>query len=270
MRFNHSLALAASLAVAACARPAPVPLPKPPAPKLHAETFGVTNPATVRTLIVVLHGDAPAGPTSYMYAAARDFAAAVPDSAVVALLRPGYADADGHSSPGVRGMTTGDNYTADRIAAIGDDIAILRQRYPLARVIVVGHSGGGSLTADLAGTRSGLVDGMVLVGCPCMLDEWRSGMKRKIPGAPFDAPVDSLDPLQTVGGIDHGVRAAVLVGANDDTAPPALSRGYAEALALRGVATDFRIVPGKGHEILDDPETITALQRLAASLPRMP
>ena len=42
----------------------------------------------------------------------------------------------------------------------------------------------------------------------------------------------------------------------------------AEALALRGIATDYRIVPGKGHDLLDDPEVLAATQRLAASLPR--
>ena len=266
MRFSLLLLLP----LAACA-PKPVAAPAaPPATALYTETFGTTPPAQVQTLVVVLHGDAPMSPPSYQYAAAKDFAAAVPNSAVVAVLRPGYTDAAGHHSPGERGLTNGDNYTKDRIDAVAQTIAVLRQRYPLARVVLLGHSGGGAIAADLAGTHAGLVDGLVLAGCPCMLDEWRAGMEKRMPDAPFEAPVDSLDPLQTVGGIPSTTRAAILVGANDETAPPALSRGYAEALALRGVATDFRILPGKGHEILDDPETIATLQRLAASLPRLP
>lgn len=264
MRYSY---LFTPLLLAACVHTAPAPTP---APGLYTQSFGHTPAAQVRTLVVVLHGDAPTAPPSYQYAAAEQFAAAVPESAVVAVLRPGYADPAGHRSPGERGLTNGDNYTADRIAAVADTIAALRQRYPNARTILVGHSGGAAIAADLAGTRSGLVDGLVLAGCPCMLAEWRAGMEKRMPEAPFEAPVDSLDPLQTVGGIPTTLRAAVLVGAKDEIAPPALSRGYAEALALRGVATDFRILPDKGHEILDDPEVVAALQRLAASLPRLP
>ncbi|HWK36205.1 alpha/beta hydrolase, partial [Sphingomonas sp.] len=241
-----------------------------PEPALYTETFGDTPAARVRTLVVVLHGDSRNAPPSSQYVAAERFAAAVPDSAVVAVLRPGYTDAAGHRSPGERGEGNGDNYTADRIGAVADTIAILRGRYPNARTIVVGHSGGAAIAADLAGTRSGLIDGLVLAGCPCMLDEWRTGMKKRRPQAGFDTPVDSLDPLQTVGGIPTSLRAAVLVGAKDEVAPPPLSRGYAEALALRGVTTDYRILPDKGHDILDDPELIAALQRLAAALPRLP
>jgi pimeloyl-ACP methyl ester carboxylesterase len=242
----------------------------PRAPALFTESFGITQPSRVRTLIVVLHGDARQTPPSYQYTAARDFAAAVPDSAVVAILRPGYTDATGNTSPGDRGLGNGDNYTRDRIDAIADTIAGLQRRYSRARVIVIGHSGGAAIAANLAGTRSGLVDGVVLASCPCMLDEWRVGMKKRLPQSGFDVPVKSLDPLQTVGGIPASTRAAILVGTKDESSPPALSRGYAEALALRGIATDFRILPGKGHDILDDPETVAALQRLAASLPRLP
>jgi acetyl esterase/lipase len=65
-----------------------------------------------------------------------------------------------------------------------------------------------------------------------------------------------------------GLRAAVLVGADDRITPVKFSRAYAEALTLRGIATDYRIVPGKGHDLLNDPEVLAATQRLAAALPR--
>jgi len=60
----------------------------------------------------------------------------------------------------------------------------------------------------------------------------------------------------------------LVVGADDPITPPKFSRAYAEALALRGIATDYRVLPGKGHEILDDPEVLSAAERLAAALPR--
>jgi hypothetical protein len=40
---------------------------------------------------------------------------------------------------------------------------------------------------------------------------------------------------------------------------------------LRGIATDYRIVPGKGHDLLQDPDAaMAALTHLAARLPEKP
>lgn len=259
MRCNPALLL--PLLAAACAS---APAGAPAVPKLRAETYGAARPARVATLIVVLHDDAGADHFRFAQAAAR----AVPGSLGVALLRPGYADAAGRLSPGERGNGTGDNYTPDRIAAVADSIAALRHRYDHARVVLVGEAGGAAIAANLAGIRPGLVDGLVLVGCPCTLPEWRRHMQRQAPGQPWGSAVTSLDPLKTAGGILPSLRVAVLVGADDKVTPVPFSRAYVEALTLRGIATDYRIVPGKGHDLLDDAEVLTATQRLAAALPR--
>jgi pimeloyl-ACP methyl ester carboxylesterase len=250
MRFSPAIA---ALLLAGCAT---VPQAAP-GPALHAETFGPARGGQVRTLIVVIHADGV--PDHYRFA--KTVAQTVPASAAVAILRPGYADAEGRRSPGERGMGTGDNYTPERVAAVGDAIAALRHRYPNARTVVVGNAGGAAIAANLAGIRPALIDGMVLVGCPCTLPEWRKLME-------WNGEVASLDPLKTAGGILPGLRAAVLVGSEDAETPVKFSRAYAEALTLRGIATDYRIVPGKGHNLLDDPEVLAATQRLAAALPR--
>ena len=147
---------------------------------------------------------------------------------------------------------------------MGDSIASLRARYPGARTILVGDAGGAAIAANLAGTRPNLVDGMVLVSCPCTLPEWRARMQKQDPA--WGSAVTSLDPLKTSGGVLPTIRAAVLVGADDAVTPIPFSRAYAEALTLRGIATDYRIVPGKGHALLDDPEVLAATTRLAAEL----
>lgn len=260
MRSSLALLLAAALTTGAAA-------PAPQQPGLYAKSFGVTSPRRARTLIVVLHGDAPFAKPSYQYDFARAAAAAVPGSVAVGLLRPGYEDPAGKRSPGVRGTTTGDNYTPDRIGAVVASIRQLQRRYRSARTILVGHSGGAAIAADLAGTYPGLIDGMILVSCPCELPEWRQHMKAVSPTPLWDQPVGSLDPIMLVGGIPAKLRTAVLVGSDDKTTPVAFSRAYAEALSLRGIATDYRIVPGKDHELLGDPEVIGALQRMAAALP---
>lgn len=261
------LLLGAAL-LAGCSAQTVRPLSAPPeSDALYSRSFGSTPARQVRTLIVVLHGDAPLTAPGYHYAFAQAAAEAVPQSRAVALLRPGYADPEGHRSAGERGQATGDNYTADRIAAVADMVRRLRHHYGQARVVLVGHSGGAAIAADLAATWPDLVDGLVLVSCPCALPEWRKHMKTVSPTPLWDAPVASLDPVKLVGGMSPALRAAVLVGGDDKTTPVRFSRIYAEALTLRGIATDFRILPGKPHDLLGDPEVLSALQRLAAALP---
>ncbi|WP_192813032.1 alpha/beta hydrolase [Sphingomonas sp. HT-1] len=238
-----------------------------PALNLHARNFGAATPNAVRTLVVVLHGDGAPESRSDHYRFAEAATQSIPNSAAVALLRPGYGDAAGNRSPGQAGLGIGDDYTQERIDAIAESLGVLRRRFASARLILVGDSGGAAIAADIAGIRPDLVDAMVLVGCPCALPEWRKGMQKQRQGAAWATPVASLDPLKTAGGVMPGLRAAVLVGLDDKITPPALSRAYAEALALRGIATDLRIVPGRGHDLLNDPEVLAATVRLAAALP---
>lgn len=261
MRYNVLLPL---LVLAACA-PRPATAPAPAAPGLYTQSFGTTRPAAVRTLTIVLHSDSPDAPPTGQYEAARAFAAAIPNSVAVAILRPGYDDEAGNSSPGERGLGAGDNYDRARIDTIAATIRTLQRRYPAARTVLVGQSGGAAVAANLLGTQADIADAMLLIGCPCLLDEWRTHMKVVRPALPFDRPTDSLDPVLTAGGVPPRARVAMLVGADDTWTPQRFSRGYAEALALRGVAVDFAILNGRERDILNSPETITALQRLVGA-----
>ncbi len=233
-------------------------------PTLAGQAFGPDAPRDVRTLVLVLHGDGDGLVPADFVQAAHRIADAVPGTRAVALLRPGYRDAAGNASPGERGGIGGDSYTADRIAVVADSIAAWRARYPQARTVLVGQSGGAAMAAALAGLRPGLVDGIVLAGCPCMLPEWRR-YRAKRGGRDFSIPVTSFDPLMTVGGVAPSTRVTLLVGADDAETPQRFSRAYAEALALRGIATDYRVLPGRGHELLADGDLIDAVRRIAAA-----
>ncbi|MEG3180538.1 alpha/beta hydrolase family protein [Sphingomonas sp. LT1P40] len=260
MRFSLLLL---PLLLAGCAMSAATP----PAPALFTQAFGA-KPRDAATLFVVVHGDGvrTSIDTSVF---ARALAAAEPGGAVVRLLRPGFADGAGNASPGTRGTGSGDNFTSERVIAVGDAIAALRARYRGARVVAIGEGGGAVIVANLAGLRSGLIDGMVLVSCACALPEWRRYRAAREPADPqWRGPIQSLDPLQTVGGVAPETRVALLVGANDVVVPPRFSRSYAEALSLRGIATDFRILANRSTPVLDDPQVIEATKRLAAALPR--
>jgi len=265
MRSSLLAALALALTLTGCmgtVAPAPAP-PAPPAPKLHVETFGQS--ASVRTLVIVLHAGEPAR-IEAAYGFARGAAAAIPNSVAVALLRPGFSDSRGKASPGQQGLGTGDNYTQPVLDVVAETIATLRQRHPQAHVILVGDRGGAAIAADIAGLKQGLADGIVLVSCPCALPEWRAYRATRDAARPWKAPVASLDPLRSAGGVMPGLKAAILVGADDQNTPVRFSRSYAEALALRGIDTDYRILPGKGEAILGEPDVLAATQRMAQAL----
>ena len=249
------------LAAAGCATHGTSPAPSTAA--LAGQSFGPAAPRDVHTLVFLLHGDGEGAVPAAFTGAAQQLAAAIPHARTVALLRPGYHDDAGNHSPGSRGGMDGDSYTADRIAAVADTIHRWRERFPQARTILVGQSGGAAMAAALVGLHPGLVDGVVLAGCPCMLPEWRKFRAKQGHGG-FGAPVDSFDPLMTVGGVAPVTRVALLVGSDDRETPQRFSRAYAEALALRGIATDYRVLPGRGHDLLGDPDLIDAVRRMSA------
>jgi len=96
-------------------------------------------------LIVVLHGDSPFGPPSYQYAFARSVAAQIENVVVAAVLRPGYSDGSGQKSDGVRGETTGDNYTPAVVDEIAGAVEELKLKFRPTETILVGHSGGAAI-----------------------------------------------------------------------------------------------------------------------------
>ena len=254
MRSSRIIALAVALIGGTATAQQPLGLP-------YTRAFGPEAPAAVKTLVFVLHGDAPFVKPSYHYLFAEE-AAKLPGVRAIGILRPGYEDKDGDVSPGIRGLTTGDNYTPDRVDAIARAIAAIETRYPGAKHIIVGHSGGAAIAADLAALRPDLVDGVLLVSCPCDLPKWRAFMKRKIPEAPFEQPVTSYDSIALVPKLDRKLALAMMVGSADDTAPPDLTQAYAAAARKRGIEVDVRVLPGKPHDILNEPEVIPALQAL--------
>ncbi|MGN6817546.1 MAG: alpha/beta hydrolase [Sphingomonas sp.] len=249
---------AAALAMGNAAAQAPLGEP-------YTRAFGAEAPREVKTLVFVLHGDAPFAKPSYQYDFAAE-AAKLPGVRAIAILRPGYEDKDGDISPGVRGITTGDNYTPDRVDAIARAIARTEAHYPGTKHVLVGHSGGAAISADLAALRPDLVDGVLLVSCPCDLPKWRAFMKKKIAAAPCDKPVDSYNSIALVPRLSPKLALSMMVGSADDTAPPDLTQAYAAAARARGIAVDLRVLPGKPHDILNEPEVIPALADLIAKV----
>jgi predicted esterase len=66
--------------------------------------------------------------------------------------------------------------------------------------------------------------------------------------------------------VSPAVHVAVLVGAEDDVAPPSMSIRYAEALRTRLSHVTLTIAPGLGHDILLEPVMYETLKSLVDGL----
>ena len=218
-------------------------------------------------LVIVVHGDASDGsPSTYHYRFAERAAAAIPDAVVAAVLRPGYSDGE-DTSDGLRGLTTGDNWTPEIVNAVATVLAELKDRYHPRRVILVGHSGGAAIIGNLMGLqRAAAADGALLVSCPCDLAAWRRHMQSVKGGAIWERPVRSLSPLALVDNVPASAKIWLLVGSDDQTTPPALTLAYAEALRHRNVAVNVTIASGLGHNILLEPIAMERLKEIVGTL----
>ncbi len=254
--------------------------------QLKTQVFATDGVSDRPVLILVLHGDIPNPKLDYHYLFAKAITIGFPEDSersavlrsvlgqdwkaerVVAagILRPGYADFSGDRSSGDMGMAYGDNYTPEVVDAVASATRHLKEKYTAHTVILVGHSGGGAITANLLGRHPDLVDGALLVGCGCDPEAWRSRMRAQDSRPFWDEPNPSIMPLSMTEKVRQGTLVRLIVGADDDVAIPDYSRRYTDALQRRGIDARLKIVPGLGHNILITPETFRELGSLVQEL----
>lgn len=220
---------------------------------LHTRTYRGALAGGAPQLVVVLHGDAPFNNPTYQYALARNVAAANPEVVAVAILRPGYTDGDGVRSAGPRGHTSGDNYTPEVADAIASAVTALARLHHASRVVLVGHSGGATIAADIIARHPSAADAAVLASCPCDVAAFRHHMGRVQRNPIWYLPVRSLSPIDIAERVDRRTLVRMIVGASDELAPPALSHAYAARLSAHGVNASVTELPSMGHEIFLDP-----------------
>jgi pimeloyl-ACP methyl ester carboxylesterase len=195
-------------------------------------------------LVVILHGDLDA---AYHYVWAANAAKQIHGIVAAALVRPGYKDDAGDTSDGVMGNTTGDNYTPEVLNQLDAAIRQLIAELHPSAVVLMGHSGGAAISADLLARDQGLAQAALLLSCPCDLPPWRKHMKTLHPSPLWDEPITSVSPIDVVDKISPKARITLVVGEKDATAPPEFTEEYASALRKHGIEPKVLVIPGQDH-----------------------
>jgi len=192
--------------------------------------------------VVFLHGDVSrGGPANYHYKIANQIAAQNGSATVIALLRPGYYDGKGKTSPG-NNYNRKDQYTPQNNKLVAQTLISIKKAYPNRRLIVIGHSGGAAQLGSVIGQYPGIVNTAVLLSCPCHLDDWLRGhpkwrlrWKR------------SQSPHSFITRLSAKTRIIAITGANDKNTFPSLALNYVKAAKQKRIPARAVIVPGGNH-----------------------
>ena len=126
---------------------------------------------------------------------------------------------------------------------IGD----LKARLHARAVIVMGHSGGAGVTANLLGRYPDDANAAVLIACSCDPKEFMTRFVREHPGIPKGLPNTSLSPMDTVSRVSRRTLVRMVVGTKDTVVLVKPSEAYAAALNRNGVDVRLVTVPGADH-----------------------
>jgi predicted esterase len=217
-------------------------------------------------MVIVLHGDAPYVKPGYQYLFASTLAHAVPGTRVVAMLRPGYTDPYGLKSDGDRGFAVGENYTRTVVDDIAAAIELARSQWGASQIILVGHSGGAALAANIAALHSGLVQHVFLVGCPCDVPSFSHHMARQQWGPLWLFPTSSLSPIETLKQMRPSTSITAISGSRDEIALPEYAQSYIAKAKQAGITASMIVLEEKGHEILNDPAVIQQVATAVSSV----
>lgn len=233
-----------------------------PEGRLKTKIYGLGKLSENPVLIVFLHGDGR-GP-SYQYAIAQVIAEGfdrpeVPkelkkflsdDVVAAGLLRPGYTDKAGDRSDGRQGQRNGDNHTREVTHAVNEAVTKLKKELNARAVILIGHSGGATISANLLALYPDTADAALLVACGCDMKAVRARYYERTGKKIWREPVNSLDPLMTVDGVPSDKKVRLLVGAHDVITSPIDMRLYSAALAARGVDVNVEVASDHDHNSL--------------------
>lgn len=203
------------------------------------ETF-MPAMAAPSTLVVILHGDlSRGGPADYIFSIAED--AASEGAIGVAMMRPGYSGG-GKTSSGkaTRRQDRDSRYNGAENDEIATAVATLKRQHNVSRVVLFGHSGGAAISGVMAGRAAPLVDGLILLACPCDVSAWRDYNGRS-------AYLGAESPIDYVQKLPKTAKLIAIAGKNDSNTQPYLAKDYVKRARAEGLDATYIEVPGAGH-----------------------
>ncbi len=201
---------------------------------------------TPKTMVVWLHGDVSSGgPANYHFSIAKKAIGKLPieDYLSVAIIRPGYSDGEGReSSAGFfqKPKRKGDDYQKWVVLEVANAIENLKRHFKPDKVVLVGHSGGAVIAANILGMVPNLANGSILVSCPCDLRALNRAQG-------WHATLSSEDPIEHASSVDTNVKVFVLTGELDVLTLPKFAQSYVDALVQRGVNAKFSLIKDTPH-----------------------
>ncbi len=251
------------LSLTACQQKSKINIESEQTQEVFFRTYTSDNMGEHPVLLLVLHGDSPFNNPSYQYRMARLLAENNQNMVAVGVLRPGYTDEEGNTSEGTRGFTTGDNYTKEVNEAVHRLTKDLMAQHKPSRVILVGHSGGAAISANLISEYPDTYQSAVLAACPCDLAPWRSHMGKLQPDYDkWQEPVTSLSPIKLANKVDDKATLTLVHGTNDKTVPMEIIKNYENVLRQQGKSVGFLEVSDGGHDLLFDKQVFMAVEML--------
>jgi pimeloyl-ACP methyl ester carboxylesterase len=230
---------------------------------IHIKSYKNDQLKAHPNLVIVLHGDAPNNLPGYQYRMAFNLAVLNENTVAVGVLRPGYKDPENYSSDGEKGFCCGDNYTRYHVDAIAQLIQQLQAYYHPSKTILLGHSGGAAISANVAGLYPNLLDATVLVACPCDVPAWRKYMSTQQPSNDdWKESVSSISPQTLIDSISPNNKMVLISGDYDEVVPMDLSVRYYEELLRKNKQAQFIRIPYESHEIMQHDSVMLAMYRL--------
>jgi len=255
-----------------------------PQGRLKTKIYGTGSHSENPVLVVVLHGDGGKGSPrpSYHYAVAQAIAEGFDkpemseglrqsmgpplrfdDVVAAGILRPGYTDPDGDRSDGRLGKRTGDNHTRQVTEAVVAVVNTLKKDFNARAVILMGHSGGATISANILALYPDTADAALLVGCGCDMAVIRARLYDMTGYTEWSTPTTSLDPMTSANEVPASKKVRLVVGENDDKVYPEDIRRYADVLAANGVDVEMVVAPDHGHNsVVVAPVTFSYLDEL--------
>ena len=212
--------------------------------QLRVHIFNPYDLNNAETLAVYLHGDTPGDEGEYMLHAARKVS--LQNLVSAAIIRPGYRNSRGDFSTG---STNGerDNYSIENIESIWQVTQKLKTKFQAKKLVLVGHSGGAAIAANLAAIHHEEIDGLVLISCPCDIHAWHP-----------DWTV-SLSPLDLADRYSKDIKVIALTGQDDTATPPYLAEVFISTLKKHRLTNvELRVPKKMGHKfIIKRPEALS-------------